>query len=310
MSDEQATVLAIDAGQSGIKVRHRGPVGVVEWAEPGVRTDLPLRPQLAAILGIAAERGLAAERVGIGASGLTAADDHAAALLDAAAAAGLGTVELSLAHDSVTAYLGALHGGRGAVVASGTGVVTLAVGEHEVARIDGWGYLMGDAGSGFWIGRAALEAVMRAHDGRGRPTALTEVVRADFPDLEAAYIELQADHQRISRVARYARAVAELADRDEVAAGIVESAAGELAHAVVTGLRRVGEDAAPAPAVRAVGGVFGSPLLAGSFERAVVGEIPAAEVRVGSSDPLDGAADLVHVAEGDALRAQLFRATR
>jgi N-acetylglucosamine kinase-like BadF-type ATPase len=35
---------------------------------------------------------------------------------------------------------------------------------------------MGDAGSGYWLGRAALDAVMRAHDGRGPATALTEVV--------------------------------------------------------------------------------------------------------------------------------------
>lgn len=310
MSDHHATVLAIDAGQSGIKLRHRGHGGVVEWAEAGVRTDLPLLPQLAATLAVAGERGLVAERVGIGASGLTAADDHAAPLLDAAVDAGLGTVELSLAHDSVTAHLGALHGGRGVVVAAGTGVVALAVGVHEVARVDGWGYLMGDAGSGFWIGRAALDAVMRAHDGRGPATALDAVVRADFPDLEAAYIELQADRRRISRVARYARAVAELAEDDEVAAGIVDAAAHELAHAAVTGLRRVGEDVAPAPAVRGVGGVFGSIRLAGEFERAVLRELPAAEVRIGTSDPLDGAAELVAVAEDDALRAQLFRARR
>ena len=44
-----------------------------------------------------------------------------------------------------------------------------------------------------------LFAVMRAHDGRGAPTALTEVVRAEFPDLESAYIELQSDPARVGR---------------------------------------------------------------------------------------------------------------
>ncbi len=48
----------------------------------------------------------------------------------------------------------------------------------RVARVDGWGNIMGDAGSGYWIGREALDAVMRAYDGRGPQTALTDVVRA------------------------------------------------------------------------------------------------------------------------------------
>ncbi|MDT3318074.1 hypothetical protein Q9S71_14695 [Microbacterium sp. KSW4-11] len=45
--------------------------------------------------------------------------------------------------------------------------MTLAVGDRDTARVDGWGWTMGDAGSGFWIGREALTAVMRAHDHRG-----------------------------------------------------------------------------------------------------------------------------------------------
>ncbi|GGR19339.1 BadF/BadG/BcrA/BcrD ATPase family protein [Agromyces mediolanus] len=303
-----ASVLAIDAGQTGVKVRHRSSAGVVEWAEPGVRTDQPLPPQLADAIRGAAARGLAAEAVGIGTTGLTSPDFDAEPLIEAAAP--LGTRELILAHDSITAYLGALDEAPGVVVAAGTGVVTLAVGATTVARIDGWGNIMGDAGSGYWIGRAALEAVMRAHDGRGEATALTAAVREEFPELEDAYIVLQGDGERIRRVARYARAVAELAETDPVAAGILDAAARELAHAAVTGLRRVGEDLAAAPTVRAVGGVFGSTRLAGAFERAVRHEIPAVEVEIGSTDPLDGAARLVSMSAGNPLRGHVAAASR
>ncbi|MFK4731518.1 BadF/BadG/BcrA/BcrD ATPase family protein [Agromyces mediolanus] len=303
-----ASVLAIDAGQTGVKVRHRSPDGLVEWAEPGVRTDRPLLPQLADAIRGAAARGLSAEAVGIGTTGLTAPDFDAEPLIEAAAP--LGTRSLILAHDSITAYLGALDEEPGVVVAAGTGVVTLAVGAVDVARIDGWGNIMGDAGSGYWIGRAALEAVMRAHDGRGEPTALTAVVREEFPELEDAYIVLQGDGERIRRVARYTRAVAELAERDAVAAGILDAAARELAHAAVTGLRRVGEDSATAPTVRAVGGVFGSERLATAFERAVRHEIPAAHIEIGSTDPLDGAARLVAMSPGNPLRAHVAAAAR
>lgn len=299
--------LAIDAGQSGIKVRHADAAGASEWAGPGIRTDLPLLPQLAHVIEQALEQDRSATTVSLGVSGLTEDVADAGYLLSAAAAFGVRSVHL--AHDSITAYLGALGDERGAVVASGTGVVTLAVGASEVARVDGWGYLIGDAGSGFWLGRAALDAVMRAHDGRGPATALTEAVRAEFPDVETAYIELQTDPERVQRIARYARPVADLAETDAVAAAIVEAAGRELAASVVAGLRRVGEADAAAPRVRGIGGVFGGTVLARSFTAAVLEQVPTAEVRIGEAHPLDGAAALAGVAPTSALAARIATAT-
>lgn len=298
--------LAIDAGQSGIKVRHADAAGASEWAGPGIRTDLPLLPQLARVIEQALEQDRAATTVGLGVSGLT--DDVADAGYLLAAAAAFGVRSVHLAHDSITAYLGALGDARGAVVASGTGVVTLAVGAHEVARVDGWGYLIGDAGSGYWLGRAALDAVMRAHDGRGAPTALTAIVAADFPDLERAYIDLQSDPERVGRIAAYARPVADLAGTDAVAAAIVEAAGRELAASVVAGLRRVGEADAAAPRVRGIGGVFGGAVLARAFTAAVAERVPSADVRIGEAHPLDGAAALAGVAPTSALAARIATA--
>lgn len=301
-----SSVLAIDAGQTGTKLRRLDGETAREWEAPGIRTDLPLVPQLTRVLDDAAHRGGRVEFIGIGVSGLTDEAADARSLLGTAAL--LGARSLTLAHDSITAYLGALGDARGAVVASGTGVVTLAVGERTVARVDGWGNIMGDAGSGYWIGRAALDAVMRSHDGRGPATALTESVVADFPRLEDAYIELQGDDERVRRVARYARTVAELASSDEVAARIIASAAEELAHSVVTGLGRVGEDSAEIPQVRAIGGVFRSRRLADAFEDVLRIRVPRARVLIGNADPLDGAARLPGVGEHSALRARLVRA--
>ena len=303
-------VLAIDAGQSSIKVRHLADGMVANWSTAGIRTDRPLLPQLADVLAEAGQRGSTAEAVGIGASGLT--DEGLEARVLMRVAAQLGARSLSIAHDSITSFLGALGDGRGAVVAAGTGVVTLAVGRTEIARVDGWGHLLGDAGSGYWIGRAAFDAVLRANDGRGPATALTDIVRAGFPVLEDAYIELQADPERVQRIAGFARPVAEAAaSGDAVAVTISQAAAEELAHSVVCALLRVGEVAQePGSAVlqvRGIGGVLGSAVLAGAFEEAVRRRIPTADVRVGTADPLDGAALLPAVADLSALRHRLVR---
>lgn len=299
-------MLAIDAGQTGIKLRHRGGDVTTEWAAPGIRTDLPLLPQLARVIEHAGTAGHRAATVGIGVSGLTADESDAGVLL--AAAAALGARRMLLAHDSITAYLGALGDDRGVVVAAGTGVVTLAVGATEVARVDGWGNLIGDAGSGYWLGRAALDAVMRHHDGRGDATVLTDLVRPDFADLESAYIELQGDPARVQRIASYARRVTEVADDDAVAGGLVAEAGRELAASALAGLRRVGEADAAAPHVRGIGGLFHARPLARAFEVELRRLLPSAELRVGDAHPLDGAAALAAVGPSSALAAHISHA--
>jgi glucosamine kinase len=295
-------VLAIDAGQTGMKVR---VPGAGDRTFPGIRTDEPLLPQLAAVANAAlADAAGAADLVAAGVSGLTAAEADAGALLHLLA--GTGVREVALAHDSTTSFLGALGDTRGVVVAAGTGVVTLAVGAAEVARVDGWGYLMGDAGSGYWIGREALDAVMRAYDGRGPVTALTDVVRERWPELPDAYIDLQSDEQKVSVVASYAEPVARLAAAgDAVALDISRRAAGELAASAVAALTRV--DQLTDPAVCAIGGVFRSPALRETFDAALVVEVPTARIASPRGVGIDGVELLADVEEGHPLATAVWR---
>ncbi|MYS50866.1 ATPase, partial [Streptomyces sp. SID6013] len=77
--------------------------------------------------------------------------------------------------DAVTAHAGALGGRAGVVLAIGTGSVAVGIGaDGTYARVDGWGPLLGDDGSGARIGTAGLRAALRAHDGRGPATALLD----------------------------------------------------------------------------------------------------------------------------------------
>jgi N-acetylglucosamine kinase-like BadF-type ATPase len=241
--------------------------------------------------------------VAVGSTGLTAEETDPGALR-----ARVGARQVLMAHDSVTSYLGALGQEPGGVVAAGTGVVTLAVGATDVARVDGWGNLIGDAGSGYWIGRAALEAVMRAHDGRGPSTALSAVVRDDFPDLEQAYIELQGDPGRVRRIAAYTRAVAELSDEgDPVAQGICADAAGELAWSVETGLQRVGQADRPDPVVCGMGGVLRADAITRLFTALLRRRWDQVDIRSPRGRGIDGAAILPEIAPGSALYRLIAR---
>jgi N-acetylmuramic acid 6-phosphate etherase len=77
----------------------------------------------------------------------------------------------------------------GLAIISGTGSIAYAQdGRGNTARAGGWGYLLGDEGSGYWIGLAALKAITRAWDGLTPETALTRCILDDLglsspPDL-------------------------------------------------------------------------------------------------------------------------------
>lgn len=295
------SVLAIDAGQTAIKVRLQRPcLDPTDRLFPGIRTHEPLLPQLAEVArAVATEHGTTVDAITAGVSGLTRHESDATALHDLLRDL---APRVILAHDSVTSFLGAVGDGTGAVVAAGTGVVTLGVGRTRVARVDGWGNIMGDAGSGYWIGREALDAVMRAHDGRGERTALTGLVTQQWPDLESAYIELQAAEDRVFIVASLARGVAELAATDAVAAQICLRAARELSVSATSALRRVAEaDDVDPPAVCAIGGVFRADVIRERFGELVREAFPTVRLEPSHGSGIDGAAALAHLSPSHAL---------
>ena len=66
--------------------------------------------------------------------------------------------------------------GDGACIICGTGSVCFLRRGEDILRIGGWGYLLDSGGSGYDIGRDALEAALRHFDGRGEPTVLSAML--------------------------------------------------------------------------------------------------------------------------------------
>lgn len=139
--------------------------------------------------------------------------------------------------DVEIALVGA-HGVReGIVVLAGTGSVAYGVNEFgEAKQVGGWGYLLGDEGSGYWIGLEALKAVARADDGRDHLTALGPKILRKF-DLrhEGELIKwlYSPNKPPVRELAQLAPLVMETAEEgDEVALRIVEMAAAGLVFLV------------------------------------------------------------------------------
>ncbi|TDU89731.1 N-acetylglucosamine kinase-like BadF-type ATPase [Kribbella voronezhensis] len=271
--------LAVDGGQSALRLRvvDDGRTGT----GPGYTHSSSVQGMLDAIRTAADDAGVTepAEVVALGLTGFPP-DPPAARLLAAGIAKALAAKEVRLTQDMVTAHAGALPGGYGVVVAAGTGLVCLAVDrDGSWHKIDGHGYLFGDAGSAFAIGRAGLVAVQRARDGRGPETLLAET------SLDP--VSLYPSPTLVDDVARFAPAVLRCAaEGDAVARDIVVRAAGDVAETIATGVRlTAGTGQVP---VACIGGLFrgsGEQLL-GPLRDALP---PRADLVAAAGSCLDGA---------------------
>lgn len=198
-----------------------------------------------------------------------------------------------IVNDALIALVAGAPEGIGIVVAAGTGSIAFGVDPSgKTARSGGWGYLLGDEGSAFWLGHAAVRAGIRAADGRGEPTTLFERI-IDKLQIEAAdglvkwfYDQEYSRH----RVAELAGIVEEAAVAgDETANELLDHAARHLARAARAVARQL-EFTDSYPLVLS-GGVFKAcPSIADRFEATLV--LPQAEVVLLEGEPAEGAITL------------------
>lgn len=174
--------------------------------------------------------------------------------------------QLVVEGDAPAAFRGALPQGDGVVALTGTGSFVHGQWRGRTATVGGWGTLLGDEGSGYWIAVEGLRAVVRASDGLGPPTLLTHLFRKTL--LYATERELIGliYRQGLSRerVASLATLVSEAAHSgDPVAREIFSRAARELAKQVVAVISRLQVASDEFIPVAVTGGVCaaGAPLL-------------------------------------------------
>jgi N-acetylglucosamine kinase-like BadF-type ATPase len=140
----------------------------------------------------------------------------------------------------------------------------------EIARSGGWGWHLGDEGSGFWIGERAIRDVLRAADGRGPATSLDRALSEHFeiarPD-QILFAIYDGEFPR-TKVARFAPRVEEAANAgDSVARAILADAAGELTRAAVSVRERLRVEGSPYDVVLSGGTFAAVPTLADDVAR-------------------------------------------
>lgn len=151
---------------------------------------------------------------------------------------------LVVENDGFAALLGATGGKPGVLVIAGTGSIAYGVnGKQETSRSGGWGHRVGDEGSGYWIGKQAIMAVLKAADGRGKKTALTDLLLpyVGLNQVDELFNWTYSQHYSIEKVGELSVLVSQAADAgDEVAIAILQSAGDELYLAATAVIDQLG----------------------------------------------------------------------
>ena len=195
-----------------------------------------------------------------------------------------------LTHDAHIALVGGTAKQHGVIVISGTGAIVYGINaDGKEARSSGWGYLLGDEGSGYDIAIKGLRAIVRAADGRGSTTDLTNRI-LNALELNAADALIRWAHAASrDTIAELSKAVFDAArSSDTVAEQIVDDATDELVSAASSVIKQLAFDGT-FDIVLSGGNLVHQPMFAEKLRRQFAQLAPNASVHLPIHDPAYGA---------------------
>lgn len=290
------TVLGLDIGGTRTRARLTRDGEVLAEAEGGSASLTAAgREQaaaaLTAILGKLGLRESSLDAVCAGSAGSGSGDARAFLQARLAPLTRHGTV---IVVNDVALILPAAGVGDGIAVVAGTG--SNCVGQHagRERTAGGYGYLLGDEGSGYWIVKETVREALRRHDdGIRRGALVRDLLNATGCADERTLLQRFYDGPRPDLWAAHAPTV--LSADDPFTAELLDRAAQALADLAATCSRRL--DASPGlPVVLAGGLLTGSRALADQTRDHIQRLLPGAPVQTLSRPPVAGAVALAHAA--------------
>lgn len=207
---------------------------------------------------------------------------------------------LIVVNDSVTALTGGNRGLEGMVLISGTGSIGYASYGECMVRCGGWGQLIDDVGSGYYLGISALKGIMEAYDYRRARTKLWDPVAEHLgirqeEDIIHFLYHPQTGKEKIAELAPY---VIQLAHEDPLASEIYHAGINGLVH-IITGLIKQVESEIPTHEKRytlALGGslLTKSQVYREAFIKAIAEKHPEVEVHLPYEGPVAGALRIIN----------------
>jgi glucosamine kinase len=199
--------------------------------------------------------------------------------------------KIEVVGDMTIALEAAFGAGPGVVAIAGTGSIVYGRDANgHTARAGGWGYAVSDEGSGHWIGRRAISAILSAQD-QGQETALTALIFQAWKLNTVDELVQQANSAPPPDFPRLFSIVLRAADEgDSVARDLLTDAGAKLASLAAIVVRRLASDSPAMVPVAMTGSVFRqSPDVRQVFYNTLQMSLPGLDVRQDIVDPIEGA---------------------
>lgn len=210
----------------------------------------------------------------------------------ALATAGIQAASLLLENDGMMTLTGAAGGGTGLLLIAGTGSIACGITQAgRRTRVGGWGYRVGDEGSGYSIGLQALTHIMRAYDGREPQSGINEAVLQvnGYDNVEELFAWIYSPAFSPNAVAALAPVVCRLAEAgDWKAMLIAEQAVEELRLMAASVITQLNLQTADVHAILSGGILQKNSLLRGKLENAILRLAPLAKFAPARYEPIAG----------------------
>jgi N-acetylglucosamine kinase-like BadF-type ATPase len=280
----------LDLQEQVLHVGHGGPSN-----EDAIGTSAAVQALLGAADAAIEQAGIGAEQLGAAVLAIAGTDTNAIAR----SVREVRTDAWIVVNDVVGAWATATGVGAGVAVIAGTGSNVFGVGgsgaDLRAWRAGGWGHVLGDEGSGYWLGVQSIKAALRHREASGPATALSDAVVAFFgaESVEAVAQSVYSKPLTKGEIAAFAVETSRLAEQgDAVARDLYERGARELGEQIVAVLHQT-ELAQSTAAPEFPVGLIGSAFKAGAvfvepLTRAIHAVAPAARVAAVEMAPVGG----------------------
>ena len=208
---------------------------------------------------------------------------------NALSAANIAADRIYLDNDAMLTLKGSVGLDNGVIIAAGTGSIACGIAkDNQQVRVGGWGNLVGDEGSGYSIGKAAITYILKAYDGRERPSGISTAVlsKMSFADEDDLVNWVYSPEYSVQQIAAIAPVIVKLAEEgDQQAIKIIEHVSQELEEMVLTVVRKLGLFDAPFKLIMS-GGILQNTIIHRQFIKSIQDKCPGVQLVISMEQPI------------------------
>lgn len=250
---KEAAVLAVDAGGTGCRAALCNRDGQLLGFAQGnscnyhsIGIEKAAESLIVLLTALSKKQALHINCVVFGLAGLDTKTDEAiltAIANQALTAAKITSDSIYLCNDAMLTLKGSMGRNNGVLIAAGTGSIACGITKEGLeTRVGGWGHRVGDEGSGYSIGKAAIAHVLKNYDGREKPSGISAAILSamSFPNEEDLIHWVYSSRFSVAQVAALTPIIIRLAeDGDWQGNKIIQRACQDLVDMALTVVRKL-----------------------------------------------------------------------